>query len=138
MPYHSYFIPTSAPPRAPNPVTQREKSDRLHMLSGCAWNFRYFQSIHELNEEFYLPGFHPDSTWKEEVVPFSMIAAGVSPDIPAELVGDEVRIKQILINVINNAIKYTSEGSVSLSVQCEMKEDKICNMIYMTTFPNLM
>ena len=70
MPYHSYFIPTSAPPRAPNPVTQREKSDRLHMLSGCAWNFRYFQSIHELNEEFYLPSFHPDSTWKEEVVPF--------------------------------------------------------------------
>ena len=55
----------------------------------------------------------------------------VSPEIPAELVGDEVRIKQILINVINNAIKYTSEGSVSLNVQCEMKEDKICNMIYM-------
>ena len=55
----------------------------------------------------------------------------VSPEIPAELIGDEVRIKQILINVINNAIKYTNEGSVSLSVQCEMKEDKICNMIYM-------
>ncbi|MBQ6304581.1 MAG: DegV family EDD domain-containing protein [Clostridiales bacterium] len=54
----------------------------------------------------------------------------VSPDIPAELVGDEVRIKQILINVINNAIKYTNEGSVSLTVQCEMKEDKMCNMIY--------
>ncbi|WP_051689089.1 DegV family protein [Butyrivibrio sp. AE2032] len=57
----------------------------------------------------------------------------VSPDIPAELVGDEVRIKQILINVINNAIKYTKEGSVSLTVQCEMKEDKTCNMIYMVT-----
>ena len=54
----------------------------------------------------------------------------VSPDIPAELNGDEVRIKQILINVINNAIKYTKEGSVSLSVQCEIKNDKICNMIY--------
>ena len=57
----------------------------------------------------------------------------VSPDIPAELVGDEVRIKQILINVINNAIKYTKEGSVSLSVQCEIKEDKTCNMIYTVT-----
>ena len=57
----------------------------------------------------------------------------VSPEIPAELVGDEVRIKQILINVINNAIKYTKEGNVSLSVQCEMKEDKICNMIYTVT-----
>ena len=55
----------------------------------------------------------------------------VSPDIPAELVGDEVRIKQVLINIINNAIKYTREGSVSLTVQCERKEDKICNMIYM-------
>ena len=54
----------------------------------------------------------------------------VSPEIPAELVGDEVRVKQILINVINNAIKYTKEGTVSLSVQCEMKEDKLCNMIY--------
>ncbi len=57
----------------------------------------------------------------------------VSPDIPAELIGDEVRIKQILINVINNAIKYTSEGSVSLSVQCEMREDKTCNMVYMVS-----
>ena len=54
----------------------------------------------------------------------------VSPDIPAELVGDEVRVKQILINVINNAIKYTKEGTVSLTVQCERKEDKICNMVY--------
>ncbi len=54
----------------------------------------------------------------------------VSPDIPAELIGDEVRIKQILINVINNAIKYTKEGSVSLTVQCERPDEKTCNMIY--------
>ena len=57
----------------------------------------------------------------------------VSPDIPSELIGDEVRIKQVLINVINNAIKYTKEGSVSLTVQCERHEDKICNMIYMVS-----
>ena len=57
----------------------------------------------------------------------------VSPDLPNELVGDEVRIKQILINVVNNAIKYTREGSVTLSVQCEMKENNICNMIYTVT-----
>ena len=57
----------------------------------------------------------------------------VSPDIPAELVGDEVRIKQVLINVINNAIKYTKEGSVSLTVQCEMNSDKTCKMIYMVS-----
>jgi DegV family protein with EDD domain len=57
----------------------------------------------------------------------------VAHDIPDELSGDEVRIKQILINVLNNAIKYTKEGSVSLTVQCEMKEDKTCKMIYMVS-----
>ncbi len=40
----------------------------------------------------------------------------ISPDIPSGLVGDEVRIKQILINLVNNAIKYTYEGSISVSV----------------------
>jgi len=42
----------------------------------------------------------------------------VAPDVPAELFGDEVRIKQILINVLNNAIKYTEKGSVTLQIQC--------------------
>ena len=54
----------------------------------------------------------------------------VSPDVPAELVGDEVRIKQILINILNNAIKYTKEGSVSLTVQCEKLDNETCNIIY--------
>ncbi|MBO6137261.1 MAG: DegV family EDD domain-containing protein [Lachnospiraceae bacterium] len=43
----------------------------------------------------------------------------VDSKTPSQLFGDEVRIKQVLINLLNNAIKYTSEGSVSLSVQCD-------------------
>ena len=54
----------------------------------------------------------------------------VAPDVPAELMGDEVRIKQILMNVINNAIKYTKEGSVALNVSCEKAEDDTFNMVY--------
>ena len=57
----------------------------------------------------------------------------VSPEIPNELIGDDVRIKQILINVLNNAVKYTKEGSVTLSVQCEMADEHTCNMIYNVT-----
>ncbi|MBR3170457.1 MAG: DUF4981 domain-containing protein [Lachnospiraceae bacterium] len=70
MPVHSYFIPTSTPPRTLSVLPPREDSDRLQMLSGIAWNFRYYSSIHELREAFYLPDFKPDDAWKEEVVPF--------------------------------------------------------------------
>ena len=45
----------------------------------------------------------------------------VDSSIPSMLCGDEVRIKQILINLLNNAVKYTSEGSVTLSVRCERR-----------------
>ncbi|GHV55240.1 hypothetical protein FACS1894216_17050 [Synergistales bacterium] len=40
----------------------------------------------------------------------------VSGNLPAQLYGDELRIKQILNNVLSNAFKYTDEGSVTLSV----------------------
>ena len=40
-------------------------------------------------------------------------------DFPRKLFGDERRIKQVLNNVISNAIKYTKEGSVTLTVRFE-------------------
>lgn len=44
---------------------------------------------------------------------------GIDPSVPQKLYGDEVRIKQILINLLNNAVKYTQEGFVSLYMECE-------------------
>ena len=38
------------------------------------------------------------------------------PDIPCGLIGDEVRIRQIMINLMTNAIKFTDEGAVTLNV----------------------
>lgn len=54
----------------------------------------------------------------------------VGESIPAHLYGDEVRIKQILINLLNNAVKYTSEGAVSLSVQCHRRDNDIMYITY--------
>ncbi|MBQ4311239.1 MAG: DegV family EDD domain-containing protein [Oscillospiraceae bacterium] len=67
---------------------------------------------------------------KEKDLEFSV---NVSPDLPYELTGDEVRIKQILINVVNNAIKYTEKGSVSLSVECSDSDNGKLNVIYTVT-----
>jgi signal transduction histidine kinase/CheY-like chemotaxis protein len=43
----------------------------------------------------------------------------VNKDVPAKLVGDELRIKQILNNLLSNAFKYTEKGKVILSVSYE-------------------
>ncbi|MCR5093575.1 MAG: response regulator [Lachnospiraceae bacterium] len=40
----------------------------------------------------------------------------VAEDIPARLCGDEIRIRQMMLNIIGNAIKYTQEGSVDIDV----------------------
>lgn len=38
------------------------------------------------------------------------------PSFPSVICGDEVRIRQVLLNVLSNAVKYTKKGSVALSV----------------------
>jgi len=43
----------------------------------------------------------------------------VAEDIPLELIGDELRIKQILNNLLSNAFKYTDSGEVTLSFSAE-------------------
>ena len=47
----------------------------------------------------------------------------VDPEVPAVLYGDEVRIKQVIINLLNNAVKYTSEGSVELHIESSYIND---------------
>ena len=46
----------------------------------------------------------------------------IDPDIPSMLYGDEIRLKQVITNLLTNAVKYTDTGSVILSAKGERVE----------------
>ena len=46
------------------------------------------------------------------------ILADVDPNIPKGLIGDEMRIRQVIVNLMSNAIKFTPSGSVTLTISC--------------------
>ncbi len=50
------------------------------------------------------------------------------PSIPPYLYGDKVRIKQIILNLLTNAVKYTKEGWISFEVNA-IQKDGICRLI---------
>lgn len=47
----------------------------------------------------------------------------ISPDIPFELLGDSLRIKQIFVNLTNNAVKFTKDGYITLKIEPLVKND---------------
>ncbi|MCR4716970.1 MAG: response regulator [Lachnospiraceae bacterium] len=49
----------------------------------------------------------------------------VENDLPSVLHGDDVRIRQVLVNLLTNAVKYTEKGEVSLTVKRELSEDGV-------------
>ncbi|MBR6159832.1 MAG: response regulator [Lachnospiraceae bacterium] len=51
------------------------------------------------------------------------------PDVPAFLYGDEVRIRQIIMNLLTNAVKYTKDGSVRLMVTFRHIDDENITLV---------
>ena len=63
----------------------------------------------------------------ERKIHFAVIS---SPTVPSAIIGDPTRLTQILVNLINNAVKFTAEGSVTLLVSA----DPMHNQQAMLTF----
>ena len=42
----------------------------------------------------------------------------IADDLPYELIGDKVHVKEIVNNILTNAIKYTEQGEINLNVKC--------------------
>lgn len=50
--------------------------------------------------------------------------------LPKQIIGDQLRLTQILSNVLNNAIKFTTEGHVSFNVNCVTKSKNQVALIF--------
>ena len=58
---------------------------------------------------------------KEKALTFN---CNISPNVPVFIYSDQIRIKQILINLINNAIKYTDKGQVEVNILMEKQSEE--------------
>jgi CheY-like chemotaxis protein len=54
------------------------------------------------------------------------LACHVATDVPDGLIGDVARLRQIVVNLVGNAVKFTFEGEVVLTVNCESQGDDQC------------
>jgi signal transduction histidine kinase/CheY-like chemotaxis protein len=61
------------------------------------------------------------------------LRGNIADDVPEKLTGDPTRIRQILINLVGNAIKFTEKGSISIDVKVDTAEDLKVKLLFSVT-----
>jgi signal transduction histidine kinase/CheY-like chemotaxis protein len=102
--------------------TIKQSGDGLLSLINDILDFSKIEAgkLDILHESFYLPDIVKNvaamfiKSAKDKGVAFRY---EIAPDVPGDLIGDGHRLKQVLINLAANALKFTKEGEVAIQVE---------------------
>jgi len=119
------------------PKEMTEGLDRIHsscgLLLGIINDILDFSKM-EAGKMDVVPAQYKIASLINDAIHMNMMRIGdksiefelrIDENIPAKLFGDELRIKQILNNILSNAFKYTDDGKVTLSIASESGMDCI-------------
>lgn len=107
--------------------TIRTSGDSLLMLINDILDFSKIESGHvELEREPFDPVNCVENAVELVTQPAREkgieLICDCAPDLPAELLGDSLRLRQVLVNLISNAVKFTETGEVHVRLQGEAGE----------------
>ncbi len=105
-------------------LTVKSSADRLLTIINEILDFSKMEAGKTVLD---LVAFHLPSVVKDVMRSLALLAqqkgldfgVHIAPDVPAHVIGDPVRLGQVLINLVGNAIKFTEHGEVRVDVSAE-------------------